>query len=398
MAPTILALSARRGHLSPDSVEIDDEEAVRPRQGHADTLREQPIVRSDILVNRADVAQTQLRDTSDAAELAAGEIRLDVESFGLSTNNVSYAAMGDALGYWAYFPAESGWGRVPVWGFGCVAESACPEVTVGERIFGYLPMSSSLTLKPVDVSTLCFSDATAHREALHAWYNRYYRCEGDPLFAEDTATLQPVLWALLMTGWMLARELVETVDEVFVSSASSKTALSLAWSISHLDTPTRCVGITSQANRSFVEGLGVYDRVRTYDELDAVEAASRVAYVDIAGNARATSAAHVALGDRLVDSVLVGATHRAPSDEPLPMPGPGPRFFFIPNVAEERAASEGLEHYHRAFADAWKPFAQWSSGWLEIERAAGADAIERAYQRIVAGGVPPQQAAVLSWV
>ncbi|MEM9173956.1 MAG: DUF2855 family protein [Myxococcota bacterium] len=353
-------------------------------------------MRTDILTARTDPGEIR-RTTTPPPALEAGAIRVAVETFGLTANNISYAATGDALGYYAYFPAEEGWGRVPVWGFARVTETRCDGIPEGERIFGYLPLASEWVLRPVDAGPLCFSDATAHRTALHPWYNRYYRCAGDPLFSEDTAEVQPVLWALLMTGWRLAEELAPLVDEVFVSSASSKTALSLAWSLAHRDGPARCVGITSEANRAFVESLGVYARVLTYDALASVEAADRVAYVDLAGNAAATSAAHVALGERLVDSVLVGATHRAPSAEPLPMPGPAPRFFFVPNVAEACAAEATLADYHAQFAGVWKPFAGWASGWLSLERGAGADAVEAAYRRVAAGDVPPQNAEVLSW-
>ncbi len=350
----------------------------------------------EIWVSKSELGKTQRRSRNAPPPIGEGQALIEVERFGLTANNVSYAAMGDALGYWAYFPAEDGWGCVPVWGFGRVAASAT-ELEVGERVFGFLPLASHLVVTPSSLTPLCFSDASPHREALHPWYNRYYRCAGDPVSTAEGSEVQPVLWALFMTGWMLAQELAGAVDAVYVSSASSKTALSLAGSISRLGSPTRCIGITSETHRGFVEGLATYSEVLTYDSLGSIDAPSRTAYVDIAGNAAATSAAHVALGDRLVDSVLLGATHRAPSAEPLPMPGPSPRFFFIPNLAEERAAEEGLEAYHRRFADAWHPFAAWAAGWLEIEPGAGPEAIEAAYGRVVAGGVPPQRAAVLSW-
>ncbi len=360
--------------------------------------RKVEIVSKEILISRADLGVTRISPGSKSPSPGEGQALVEVERFGLTANNVSYAATGDALGYWGYFPAEEGWGRLPVWGFGRVIESNAQDVAVGEQIFGYLPLSSHLVIRPDGVGPLCFSDATPHRAALHPWYNRYYRCSADPVYSEQDAPVQPVLWALFMTGWMLGHELSGAVERVYVSSASSKTALALAWAMAQLNSGTRCVGITSSANRDFVRALGIYADVLTYDSLGALEETKRAAYVDIAGNAAATSAAHVALGDHLVDSVLLGATHRAPAPTPLPMPGPAPRFFFIPSVAEERAADEGLAAYHQRFADAWHSFATWAQGWLEIETGRGAGAIEAAYQRIVAGDVPPQRASVFSWV
>ena len=79
------------------------------------------------------------------------------------------------------------------------------------------------------------------------------------------------------------------------------------------------------------------------------------------------------------------------------MPGPGPRFFFIPAVAEAICAETSLESYHQRFAEAWQPFAGWAQSWLQLERSGGADAIEASWARTVAGGVPPQRAAVHTW-
>ena len=42
----------------------------------------------------------------------------------------------------AFFPAESGWGRVPVWGFADVVGSRHQALAEGVRVFGYLPMST----------------------------------------------------------------------------------------------------------------------------------------------------------------------------------------------------------------------------------------------------------------
>ena len=352
---------------------------------------------NEILINKTDLGITRIESGNGPAQPEEGQALLEVESFGLTANNISYAATGDALGYWAYFPAEEGWGQLPVWGFARVVESRCEHVAAGERLFGYLPLASHLLVTPAQADSLCLADATPHRAPLHPWYNRYYRCAADPVRSESAEPLQPVLWALFMTGWMLAHELSGAVERVYVSSASSKTALALAWAMAQQRSGTRCVGITSAAHADFVRELGIYEDVLTYDSLDSLEETHRSAYVDIAGNAAATSAAHVALGDHLADSVLLGATHRAPSATPLPMPGPAPRFFFIPAVAEERAAEEGLAAYHQRFAEAWQPFAAWAGSWLEIETGTGAEAIEQAYQQIVAGRVPAQRAGVFSW-
>ncbi len=347
-------------------------------------------------VSKADLSTTRLV-SSDTAEPDEEEILVSVRRFGLTTNNITYAVFGDALGYWSYFPVDAQWGSVPVWGFGEVVASNVPGIEAGERLFGYYPMASEVLLRPAEISELCFSDAMPHRTGLHPWYNRYYRCAADPLYSEATAEVQPVLWALLMTGWMLADQLASEVDAVVISSASSKTALSLAWSLQKLNPQIRSIGLTSEGNRSFVESTGVYTDVQTYGSLEVDEGLRKIAFVDIAGNAQVASAVHTALEGRLLRSVTLGATHRAVAAEPFPMPGPAPALFFIPDVAEAQAANDGFESYHRSFAAIWQSFAPWAEGWLQLESGQGAAAIEAGYQAALAGGLPPQQAQVFEW-
>ncbi|MFT7243140.1 MAG: hypothetical protein ACI82A_000482 [Candidatus Azotimanducaceae bacterium] len=350
----------------------------------------------EIFVKRSDLAVSQRVSKPEPPSLEKGQILVEIETIGLSANNVSYAVAGDFLGYWAHFSRDAEWGCVPVWGFGIVMESHVPEIKEGERIFGFFPMASHAVLTPAPITALSFSDDAEHRSGLHPWYKRYYRCANDPAFKTSQVEIQPVLWALFMTGWMLADQLSDSVDGVYISSASSKTALSLAWSLKHCGSNIKTIGITSDKNRDFVEQRQVYSKVVTYEDLQADASLSRVAYVDIAGNAAVTSAAHVMLGDKLVDSILIGSTHRAPSKEALPMPGPTPRFFFIPDVAEERAQQIGFEAYHQNFAKDWHRFAAWAY-WLELIRDNGSESVENGYLANLAGDLPPQKAMVYTW-
>ncbi len=349
-----------------------------------------------ILLNKTDLGATRRTSSPLPGQLDDGQVLVVIEQFALTTNNITYAVFGDALAYWSYFPAEEGWGNVPVWGFAKVIASESQDIAAGERVFGFLPMSSHLVLTPTNASALCFSDATAHRAGLHPWYNRYYRCAADPLYAEDTASVQPVLWALFMTGWMLAEQVADTVDTVYITSASSKTALSFAWSMRHLGAKAKVIGITSPGNRAFVERLGHYSEIQTYDEVRAIPETKKAALVDVAGNAAVRSAVHVLLDERLTESITLGATHRAPADDTLPMPGPAPQLFFIPSVAKERAAQDGFDETHQRFAEAWRGFAPWAKSWLVLDKGVGADAIDMGYGKALAG-LPPEQAMVYSW-
>ncbi len=348
-----------------------------------------------LVVARSDPAAITVDDTA-SRPLDDGDVRLSVERFGLTSNNISYALFGDALGYWAHFPVDDAHGCIPVWGFAEVAASHDSELAVGERVFGYLPMATELIVRPSDVDPRSFTDSIAHRAELHPWYRRFHRCGADPVWTPETEDVQVPMWALFMTGWALADELAESATSVVLSSASSKTALSLAWSLRAANADVRAVGLTSGTNRSFVERSGVFDTVVTYDDIALADVEGPAAYVDAAGSPGITERVHAALGDRLTDSVVLGATHQGAGAAQGDLVGPAPRFFFIPDVAEQAAANSRSD-FHGRFATAWHEFVPWISGRLHIEPGSGVDAVIAGYRTILAGGVGPDTAKVFTW-
>ena len=77
----------------------------------------------DFLLAKDDLHRCRFVDAAPP-ELEPGQALLSVEAFGLTSNNITYAMFGQAMSYWSFFPAEEGWGRMPVWGFAEVAEPA----------------------------------------------------------------------------------------------------------------------------------------------------------------------------------------------------------------------------------------------------------------------------------
>src|SRR5258705_9490292 len=138
---------------------------------------------------RADLSRTTLVDT-ELAELAPGEARLRVDRVGLTANNVTYAVLGDSFRYWEFFPPAAvglgpQWGLVPLWGFAEVMESTVDGVEVGGRVYGYLPPSGFLTVRPGRVDARGFRDASEHRAPLPSPYNVYALTTGDPAYEPD---------------------------------------------------------------------------------------------------------------------------------------------------------------------------------------------------------------------
>src|SRR5215467_7282554 len=136
----------------------------------------------DFLVSRDDIAKHVAVPgvVNDGTPLADGQALLGVDEFALTANNITYAVLGDALNYWRFFPAEPGWGRIPVWGFGTVLRTATPEVAEGERFFGFYPMSTHLVVSPTRRTGGDFVDGAAHRHELNPAYNRYFETTRDP--------------------------------------------------------------------------------------------------------------------------------------------------------------------------------------------------------------------------
>jgi len=157
------------------------------------------------LVDRSQLRETRVdADVPDATRaLAPGEARLAVGPFALTANNVSYAQTGDTLGYWSFFPAPAGWGCIPVWGFADVVESRAEGVSVGERLYGYLPMATHLVIQPTRVSAGTIVDGAAHRKDLPAVYNQLLRCAADPGYSPEREGVQALLKPLFATAFLI---------------------------------------------------------------------------------------------------------------------------------------------------------------------------------------------------
>src|ERR687888_641187 len=139
---------------------------------------------TDFLVKRDALRECRIADSSVHAP-GPGEARLRVDRFGLTANNITYAVFGEAMSYWDFFPAEPGWGRVPMWGFADVEASAADGVEPGARVYGYLPPSTHLLVAPADTGEHGFVDASPHRAALPSTYQSYLLTDADPFYTPD---------------------------------------------------------------------------------------------------------------------------------------------------------------------------------------------------------------------
>lgn len=183
-----------------------------------------------LYIDRKDLHRVHFGPDPDAVRpLAPGEARLALQHFALTANNITYAAFGEAMKYWQFFPApDPNSGCLPVWGFGLVAESRADGVTVGQRVYGYFPAGTHLVVTPGRVSAAGFVDSAPHRAELAAAYQAYVFCERDPSWQARLEGLQAVLKPLFTTSFLLDDALAEAqffgARQLLLSSASSKTA------------------------------------------------------------------------------------------------------------------------------------------------------------------------------
>lgn len=362
---------------------------------------------TDLLIRKDDLASTRVR-TAEDQRLADGQVRVRIDSFALTANNITYAAFGEAMNYWQFYPTgEEGWGTIPVWGFASVVHSLHPGVAVGERLYGYFPMASAAVLTPERVSPERFTEGAAHRAALPAVYNQYFRSRSDPLYSADTEDIQALLRPLFITSWLIDDFLDDNdffgarPGAALLSSASSKTAYGTAFQLAQRE-GMAVIGLTSAANRGFCESLGCYDRVLAYDELDQLAVDTPCVYVDFAGNGALRRAIHTRF-TQLKHSASIGGTHveqLAASGSGKDLPAPRATLFFAPAQIKKRTSEWGAEAFGQRMLQAWRAFiahvTDAKAPWLRAEHHDGAAAVEAAYAAVLAGRGDPRIGHILS--
>ncbi len=354
---------------------------------------------ADLLVRRDDLREMRIDESAPGGPIDPGEIRLTVQRFGLTANNVTYGRFGDQLGYWTFFAAPDGWGRIPVWGFGTVSASEVPEILVGDRFYGYFPMSSEVTMR-AEAGPAGFVESSEHRAALPGFYNVYLRATDSPAFPPPHDSANAVFRPLFMTGWLIA-DLLEAegwhdASVVVLTSASSKTSYATACEIASRQGRPALIGLTSPTNHQFVADLGLYDRVLTYEQIDELPADEGQVLVDMAGDPALRRAVHAHAGDSMRASHVVGATHWEAADiSSEDVPGPEPVFFFAPARVEQRIAELGPEALQEQIGTAWNAFVERLGSMIEIEEAGGLDHAAGVLGSLLDGSADPRKGYVV---
>lgn len=350
-------------------------------------------------IRRSDIRSVEIVEADDGS-LEPGQARLTIERLAMTANTVTYAAVGETIGYWKFYPCErEGWGICPAWGYAVVSQSTGP-LQEGARYYGFWPIATSVVVTPGRVHEAGFTESSPHRSSLPSVYNQYRLAP-----VEDTDDLRALLQPLLATSYMLDDFLSDNAffgaEQVIIGSASSKTGLGLAMFLAarRPDGP-RVVGITGSGNVAFCEGLGFYDQVIDYDRLSQEIAQRPSVYVDMSGNAEILRKVHTSLADALKHSCAVGVSHwdKFDRDSVDGLPGVRPQFFFAPSWIDKRREDWGAVQLATRLDGSWRGLADNSADWLSVVEHRGFDKIPAVWRDIANGVALPSEGhiAVLS--
>ena len=355
-------------------------------------------MQTSFVINRKDFTQTKFAETEIISEetLLADELFLKIDFFSFTTNNITYAMVGDRIGYWQFFPTEEGWGIIPTWGFAEVIISKHPQIKVGERFYGYYPFATHLRVKAKLISS-GFLDVSLHRSGLPIIYNAYTNIKQDTLYEADKEAQMSIFRPLFVTSFLLDDFFEDNQffqsENIILTGASSKTALGMAYLLSqrnHTNKKIKVIGLTSASNLDFVKSLNLYDQVFLYENVTDLNLEQSYSIVDFAGNQIVQKQLQLHLGNQLKYNCSVGMTHWDKNYLPEHKAPNKPILFFAPTHAQKRTQEWSNEVFQEKLAEAWKSFVIHTNTWLTINEIKGETEIQTMYLEMLQGKIDPK--------
>ena len=80
------------------------------------------------------------------------------------------------------------------------------------------------------------------------------------------------------------------------------------------------------------------------------------------------------------------------------MPGATPEFFFAPGHLQSRSKELGPAEFMMRLGGAYIAFRQYCDEWMRVEYSQGSDAVESAYQKVLAGQADPAAGQIISLI
>ncbi len=349
-------------------------------------------------VDRKQLDRTRLLQ-AELPPLPSGHVRMRIDRFALTANNLTYALTGDLLGYWNFFPStDTSWGRVPAMGWAELIESDNPDLPPGGRYYGWFPMATHVDIQAVASAEGCRDDGP-HRAPHAPIYRSYTLTQRDPLYqaGEDNEHRHALLRGLFLTAFLADQALLDAsyhgAEQVLVLSASSKTAIAFAEcaSVHH---GLQIVGLSSADKLDFLRHLSCYDSVLSYPDVARFAADTPTLIVDLSGNRELLARLHTHLGPALKYSMAIGRSHHDAADASIGGTVK-PQFFFAPTQAKTLLKNWGAERYFAALSEALSRHIDRSAQWLQVELLDQPAALQQAWQDLYQGQIHPARGLIV---
>lgn len=351
-------------------------------------------------VDKKNFLQGKIISTADKRKtLKHGEILVKIDVFAYSANNITYAATGDIIRYWAFFPAsEKSKGLIPVWGFANVIASNHPEIPVGDRIYGYFPPATQWVIKPKKVQKERFFEGAAHRADLPMGYNLYRRVNHEPHYSSNLDRERALLYPLFLTSFCLWDFLKENqwfeTKQIITLSASSKTSMGLGYALKDDVEAPATVGITSTRHKTDVKNKALWKEVFTYDEIDQIDLTLPTVIVDMSGNTSVLAQLHQLLGDNMKFTVKVGLTHWDSNLDQESIIKERTKFFFAPSHIEKRYNDWGANTFEKRSSDFIYRALQ-SNRWIKFNVLKSLEQLMEIHPQVGRGNRPSDEGIIV---
>ncbi|KAL7627854.1 hypothetical protein AAE478_002049 [Parahypoxylon ruwenzoriense] len=379
--------------------------------------------------------------------LAPSSLRLRTRVLALTSNNFTYAKLGDLFGWWAVHPLPArlpapyrddpvAYGRTNCWGYARVLESTFAGVAPGSFLFGYLPIGTL----PLDIEASSSPGnvpgqivaVNAYRQTLMPIYNRYLVFPaslgaavdaGDPGIAYDA-----LVRVMHLTGYLMAQFLfpadpshsvcltpaqADLAGATVVSFApGSKVGLAFAHQLRRRSAskPARLIGAASASSAPFVRRTGLYDEVVRADE-DPVSfllsrhgargSSDKVVLFDFGGRGGVAwrwAAAIRAVYPR-TQVVAVGGEVSDPSSSSSSMPAAPPEGVDVFQVnadalQTQAIAKVGERAYFEGLNASWEGLRKEGFEGLRVSWGEGMEDVKRGWDKFARNEVAPDEGLV----
>lgn len=335
--------------------------------------------------------------------LEEGQVMVKIHKLALTSNSVSYVTAGKTgvMPFLDLYPAPDGLAHILCWGYGDVVYSKHRDVKQGERLYGFFPTASHAILTVGKTKPTGFTDIRPGREVVAPFYSEFAFARKLPGYAPEFEETVMLFQPLFGTSFLLQSYCEDheffNADRIVISSASAKTSMGFGHLLkkNHGD-HIRTIGLTSSRNKDFVDNLGCFDHILTYDELDKLESGGRALFFDVAGNRDIMMQVHRHLGEAIVYSGKVGQTHWDTGDESTPdVPGAKQVFWSGPDQVMKLRERHGIAAMGKMIQGSMVEFLMTAHRWIEMVRAQGPDAIDARVKSMLDGKIEANEGIIL---